>query len=244
MKKFVALFLVLILVLFSVSALAVTPAELLGTWYTGETTYSGDTYLLTGDYSVEFKRDSTATVVLNGQSKEYTWKATDYGASLAADDTKYDFSLDYENDKLTGSIPDFTIEERYSYEFSFSREKPELFTVPAVITAETEESYFGDWKIDFTVSPKGVLKTGEKYSNISLKVEFAQISLTKDESDVRYALTDFVDGKLKFKASDLDLGEGTGIVELVENGYAKVTLEDVPEETFNYYLVKADAAGE
>ena len=41
-------------------------------------------------------------------------------------------------------------------------------------------------------------------------------------------------------AADLQLGDGTVVVELAKNGYAKLTIDGVPEEQYNYYLMKTD----
>ena len=242
MKKFFALALVLILALSSVGAFAAAPAELLGTWYVGEVQIAKSIYLLVGDCHVEFKRDSTAILVLNGESKEYTWKATESGAELrdAENDGVY-FRL--ENDQLKVSMKDFTRADSDYLSYVFSREKPEVFTIPAVITADQEESFFGNWKVAFTVASRGVKNAKEEDASKNFKVEFAQITLT-DGENVSYALTDFADGKLKCKASDLHIGNGVVIVELAENGYARITLEGVPEEQFNYYLTKVDSAAE
>lgn len=195
--------------------------------------------MLVGDYHLEFNRDSTATLVMNGQEKSYTWKATSDGAELTPAEGNDTIYFTYEDDQLKASIKDFTLDSRYSYDYVFTREQPEPFVVPAVITAEKEDNFFGDWKAAFTVTPMGVAKVPEEYASLGIKVEFAQITLTMGE-DVLYALTNFVDGKLTFDAADLQLGDGTVIVELAKNGYAKLTIDGVPEEQYNYYLMKTD----
>ena len=198
--------------------------------------------IIISEYSIEFKRDSSVILVMNGQSKEYTWKATEKGADLrSAEGNLTEFYL--ENDQLKVNIEDFSKADSGYFDFVFSREKPEVFTIPTVITADQEESFFGNWKVAFTVDSKGVKKAKEEDANKDIKVEFAQITLT-DGDNVRYALTEFADGKLKINASDLGIGDGVMNVELAENGYAKITLEGVPEEQFNYYLTKVDSAVE
>ena len=242
MKKMAALILVLVLALSAAGAFAVSPAELLGTWYTGELN-DGGVYLLTGDYHLELRRDSTATLVMNGQAKEFKWKLSGEYVELTSEDQEGSIDLYYENEQLSVYMKDFSKEDNSTYNYIFTREQPEIFQVPGIITAETEEEFFGDWSPVFAVTSKGIAKVREEDAALGIKVEFAQITMTEGEN-VYYALTDYVDGKLKFNGKDLNLQDAVVIVELAENGYARVTLDGVPAEEYNYYLVKAGAAAE
>ena len=241
MKKIAALVLVLVLALSAVSAFAVTPAEVLGVWYTGEMKDSGNTYLLTGDYHIEFNRDSTATLVMNGQVKNFTWKLDGETVWLTSEDQAEQITFDYRDDHFEVYMKDISEEGDSNYDYVFSREQPEAFKVPEVIAAEKEEDFFGEWRADFAVTSKGIMKVSESDAAVLFKVEFAQITKTEGE-DVRYALTTYNDGVLQFKGADLGLQETTVTVELAEDGYARVTMADRPEDVYNFYLVRVDAA--
>ena len=245
MKKIAALVLVLVLALSAVSAFALTPAEVLGTWYTGEALDGGNAYLLTGDYHVEFNRDSTATLVMNGQEKKYTWKLDgDLVWLTSSEDEADQICFTYEEDHFKAYITDFPADDNSrSYDYIFSREQPEAFKIPDVIAAEKEEDFFGEWSAEFSVTPRGVAKVSESDAAVVFKVEFAQITKTEGE-DVKYALTTYADGKLQFNGADLGLQDVKVIVELAEDGYARVTADGVPAEEYNFYMVKADAAEE
>ncbi len=243
MKKYAAMILALILALSSVGAFAVTPAELLGIWYTSEADEYGDIYILTGDYYLELKRDSTAVLVMNGQEKAFTWKAQSEGAVLTSTEDGKTIDFTYEDGVLKANFEDFSLEGTYSCSYVFSREEPEKFEVPDVKLADQEESFFGEWKAEFTVTERGIKKASEEDAAKMVTVEFAQIKVT-DGENVYYALTNFDSGKLTFSAEDLNLGKGTVVVELAGNSYARITLDGVPAETYNFYLVKVDSAAE
>ena len=242
MKKITAVLLALLLTFSCAASLAdLTPAQVIGKWYsTGVRTVYGQEYQMTGEYSLEFKRDYTATLSFNGTEKTCTWKVSGDSISLRENDVYYT-ALDFADEALYFDEKDFSLEDTACSKLVFTREEsPELPVLPEIIPAEKEDDFFGEWQIVFSVLPFGVINASEEDASLKFKVEFAQITMTSGENTL-YALTNYTeDGKLVFDAHELNIGYGNMIVELATDGYARITKEDTPAEAYNYYLLNAE----
>ena len=253
MKKLAVLVLVLALMVPATCAFAATPAEMLGEWYISSTVDDDVVVtVLTGD-TLTLNRDSSAVLTLSGIEQTYAWEATDEGAKLEAPDGAgySDIDVTLEDGQLKFNTREFG-EGGNSFDFVFTREPVEV-ALPAVITAEKEDDYFGSWSCvyltmgrghywignaDFEVIGDGIYYVPENYT-FKIDIEFAQATITESTlGDPITVMTDYADGKLVSSGKALDGFDFD--IELAEDNWMIVTIaeEDV---TVQYYFTKDGA---
>ena len=197
MKRLLVLVLCLVLALTAVSAQAVSLAQIVGRWYF----VSMDGRGLGGENYIEFNRNKSVTLIINGQPQDlsaYEWKLYNEDtvevlpggdkyapAYLRFDVTDAGLSLTTDNlAALSGNTfyPTFTL----------SREKAEYHT-PAAVIAAVEEEFFGDYTAYLAISNGQYVPLDSSNYGIEI-VEFVA-NVTGDGQTTEY-LTNFEDGKL------------------------------------------------
>ena len=240
MKKIAFLLALALLVCALVPALAVTPAEIVGVWYLKSFEYNSLPAVPEGESQVEFKRDSTAVFMMNGEvEKEGPWRLTSDGAMIEGEN--YDNLHFYPQDDGTLKIE--IIGSKNSYRnLVFTREKPEEIKLPAVVEAASEDAYFGTYALTLQKNGNILFPFENGGTLLSAKIEFAQVTISGESvGSEKIVMSDYQEGKVVLPAYGIVSGakeENKMFIEKTETGIM-VTCDAAPEMV--YYLSPADA---
>ena len=226
MRKIASVLVLVLLVGILAPAMAVSPADLLGTWYLSSFEYDGIAARLAGDYRIELNRDRPAVLVLNGEEQALTWEPKDYGASVTMDTRTTDFEMQ-EDGTLKASL---TIADESSHDCIFVREEPAAAEIPEVIQASSEEDYFGTYVLTLQKTGNILLPFENGEDILKGVIEFAQVTISGSAVGSEYAImSDYQDGKVIIPAKGIisDATDdnkviiektATGIVVTMDNG--------------------------
>ena len=230
---------VVALVLFTctaVSALAVSPAEFLGVWYLKSVEYNSQVALLEGDYRVEFNRDRSAVVVLNGTEEKATWALNDNSANVELEGGTSYFELQED-----GTLKVYMkIIDKYGKNCVFSREKEEI-KIPAVIDAASEDEYFGTYALTLQKTGNILIPIENGETLLKAVIEFALVTVSGDAVYDASVMSDYQDGKIIIPAYDIVSGatnENKLFIGKTETGI--IVTCDVDPDTV-YYLIPVEA---
>ncbi|MBQ6513907.1 MAG: hypothetical protein IJI09_04220 [Clostridia bacterium] len=231
MRKFAFVLVLALLVSVLVSATAVSPADMLGTWYLGYFDYDSHQASIIEEYKVELNRDKTAVLVLGGEEQQTTWELTDSGAEVVIGDSSTSFYMQED-----GSLKAYVAigAEGNKYDCFFFREQPKPVEIPEKADVADEDEYFGTYAL--TLQTKGNMlipfENGEEILKIT--IEFAQITVSGSSVYEGSQMSDFKDGKLIIPAKDLVYSaEGNLFIEKTGTGIM-ATCEGIPDTV--YYL--------
>lgn len=259
MKKVLAMVLVLTLMFSAVSALAVTPAEVVGTWYlqgvTKEDIMKGEPegcafahYL--GDARFEFNRDKTAGIVFDDNERPFTWDIDKNGTLKMTPPEGAEYLGFYdesfikvrEDGRLLLKMQDYSGFASLYCCYVFGRE-PIDSTLPAAVTAEKEDDFYGTWVADRVAKGKYVASAADAgLGDATLTIEFAQATLDMPGAGSVIELTNYVDNKLTCSADALGFSKaGKCTIELNELGLS-VLIEDGDTVMTAYFLPAAEDA--
>jgi len=244
MKRIIALIATLCLLLACVPAMAVSPAEVLGDWYLCYRE-DGDNLIPvpTANVKLTFNRDSTVDINFEGLESSSTWKLDSDGDVRIESVNDSQLLLTSTQNGLKGSLTDEVVSAYREY-YYFDREPVEAEVFPEPIVASQEDDFFGEWVTDYNVIDSVRYEIEEP---IQVKIEFAQVTVTRGEDDVRVTLTDYKDGKLIANAYDIGLArnydaDAKAIAELTTDGSLLLTVEGASDQIPPCYLKRADGS--
>ncbi len=208
MKRIIALLVTLSLALAVVGAQAVSLADVVGRWYF--TTVNGQG--INGDSYIEFNRDRSVTLVLNGTnaSVNYTWSLDGEEVVVKESDSIFskmrfqvaDGGLTISTTELGELVHTTGIGSFYN-DFVLAREKASYYT-PAAVTAASEEEFFGTF-IPYLMVMNGNYTT--MFSNVnSIAISMYVAVLTSEDAEgTQELLTNFADGRLIIYEEDQEV---------------------------------------
>ena len=240
MKKIMVLALVLALALSTMGALAATPGELVGVWYLQTRADSYSVYYDLSQDTLELKRDSTAVLTMDGTEYTYTWETTDEGAMLTApDDAEY---AKYQSIALTDGTLTINAElgtDEYYYDYVFTRE-PFVIDIPAKKPAEVEDDFYGSWTAVYSIEPNGLFYIPDGFF-YHVEISFAQVIVSRPDSEDAVIMTNYADGTLTFPGEELSYDYDAVSVQLTDNGGLVATLTNTEKDvSIDLYFVPAD----
>ena len=233
MKKLLSLILVICMACMMIPAMAEGTA---GTWYLVEMVTNGVTINpaeMGMNWSLTLNEDGTADnrmeMMGEVQEKSGTWTQEGDTVTVTIDDSPVAFQL--ADGKLTADMDGQTA--------VFSQEAPEASAKPAVVAAESEEAFFGDWEIA-AVDMMGVYMGKDLFAaagmdgfSVNLSIETGKVTMSSKtsadaEEQAQTFDSKFEDGKLVIEldlsaaeAAGLDvssLTDGVSTIELLDNG--------------------------
>ena len=237
MKKFALALALVLFVCATVPALAASPTDVLGVWYLKSFEYYNSMASLEGDYKVEFNRDRSALLVLNGTEMQTTWDLRDNGAEIKMENGTETFELQ-EDGTLKAYLKIYDDNSWYCY---FAREKEEI-QIPALADATSEEDYFGTYAL--TLQKNGNLLQPVENGEALLKIaiEFAQVTITGESLySTQPVMSDYQEGKVVIPAYGIVSGsteENKLYIGKTETGIA-VTTDVAPD--MMYFLNPVNA---
>ena len=260
MKKLISLILIMCMACMLVPAMADSPV---GTWYLAELVTNGvsvNPAEMGMTWSMVLNEDGTADNAMEymGQVQEAsgTWTQEGDSVTITIQDSPATFQL--ADGKLTAEMD--------GQAYVFSQEAPEASPKPAVIVAESEDVFFGEWEIS-AVDMMGMYMTKDLFStagmegfSVKLTIEAGKVTMSSRtsadaEESVQEFASRFEDGKLiaeidmsgaaaAAEAAGLDLSsltDGVQTIELLENGGLLYGMNFMGM-TINVYLENVAAA--
>ena len=194
MKRICSLVLALALLAVSVSALAVSPAQIVkDVWYLNSMDGRG----LSAGSELSFNRDKSITLVLNGESQDTTgctWSISNDNITVLKD-SSYWMSLDYANDTLTVSTDKFSSisGNAFYHEYVFSHQ-PSSFYTPSAKAAEQEDDFYGSYVPSMVLVNNTF--TDEFNGLLGMTIDFAEVTIYRTDVDPTVFMTLYDDGKL------------------------------------------------
>ena len=197
MKKLVSLALALVLALSVCAALAdVTPSQVVGAWYLHSLTVNDVPYIMEGDYRVEFNRNKTAVLVMNGVERTFNWSISGDDVQLKSpEDANYDcnsYDLTLEDGLLKlETAKDFSVEGNSPYcDFVFGRDQVSVVLPTWNVQPQAEEDYFGVYVPYMLYDAKNSAYQILERDLMRVEISFAECKVTKDGEDY-ITLTDY-----------------------------------------------------
>lgn len=240
MKKAALVLAFVLFVCTLVPALAASPADILGVWYLKSVEYNSSEAVIEGDYRVEFNRDRSALLVLNGEEEKTTWEPEDARAVMKLGDSSTSFDLQ-EDGTLKASLP---IYSEYYANCIFTREKEEQVQVPAAVDAASEDEYFGTYVITLQKDKNILLPIENGDTVLKAVIEFAQVTLSGNMFYEKSIMSDYQEGKVVIPAYSIvsdATEESKLLIGKTETGIV-ITCDAVPDT--EYYLSPVEAAEE
>ena len=233
MKKLISLILIVCMACMMIPAVAEGES---GTWYLVEMVTNGVTINpaeMGMNWSLTLNEDGTADnrmeMMGEVQEKSGTWTQEGDTVTVTIDDSPVAFQL--ADGKLTADMDGQTA--------VFSQEAPEASAKPAVVAAESEEVFFGDWEIA-AVDMMGMYMGKDLFAaagmdgfSVNLSIEAGKVTMSSKtsadaEEQAQTFDSKFEDGKLVIEldlsaaeAAGLDvssLTDGVSTIELLDNG--------------------------
>ncbi len=244
MRKIAWILVFVLLAGLAVPASAVSPAEILGTWYLSYFEFEGFAAVIPGDNRLELNRDATGVLVIAGEEKPLTWELKDYGAYVTEEEGTGDFTL-MEDGVLKGPV---RIGDGYTHDGFFVREQPPQIEIPAETEAANEDEYFGTYALSMQKIRDFVIcfENGEEL--LKAEIEFALITVSGSglyygSGEPIAVMSDYKDNKLIIPADGILTGspEDVLVISKTETG-VMVTCEAVPNSV--YYLTPVGASEE
>ena len=253
MKKLIPLILILCMACMLVPAVA--EDDITGDWYLTQMEMNGARVDIAGTGMVmvfSFNADGTVheSMEMMGEKQEMdgTWTMDGNTVNLTANGqsqtlTYTDGVLTIESDGQTGIL---------------TREAPAAVEKPGVVAAESEEAFFGTWKL-VAADMMGIYMTIDQIPGYDGTITIEAGKLVSEmamgegqEMQKSEAATEFADGKLtmrfEFPEDQAEMMKAmgvpeTGTVELLDNGNILYSM-DYAGMTMSMYFAPADAAAE
>lgn len=258
MKKLISLILIVCMACMLIPAMA---EGVTGTWYLVEMVANGATINpaeMGMTWTMVLNEDGTADnrmeMMGEVQEKSGTWALDGDTVTVTIDDSPAAFQLT--DGKLVIDMDGQTA--------VFGQEAPEVSAKPAVVAAESEEAFFGDWEIS-AVDMMGMYMNKDLFAaagmdgfSVKLSVEAGKVTMAAKTSaeakeEVQTFESRFEDGKLVIEidlsaaqAAGLDVSsitDGVSTIELLDNGGILYGMNFMGM-TIGVYMEQAGAAAE
>ncbi len=257
MKKIVSLILVACLACMLIPAMA---EGVVGTWYLVEMQANGavvNPAQMGINWTMVFNEDGTAEnrMEMMGQVQEASGTWTMEGDTITFTVEGNPATMQLVDGKLSADMNGQTA--------VFSQEAPAAVEKPAVVAAESEEAFFGDWELcaidmmNMYMEKSMLGMAGMEWFNVKLSIEAGKAAMTSKvsqeaEEETQIYDTRFEDGKLVIEI-DLSAAESIGLdlssitdgistIELLENGDILYGMNFMGV-TIGVYLTKVEAPG-
>ena len=221
------------------SATALSPAEILGTWYLGSFDYDEHKACITDECRLELNRDKTAVLVSGGEEQQTTWELTDSGADVMIGDRSTSFYMQ-EDGSLKAYI---TVgADGRKHDCLFFRDQPKPVEIPEKVDAANEDEYFGTYALTLQKDGNMLISFENGAEILKVRIEYAQITVSGSSVSENSQMSDYKDGKLIIPADSIVYSaEGNVIIEKTGTGIM-ATCESAPDTV--YYLSPAEESGE
>ena len=231
MKKLFAI--LTVLVMLCCSAAFAEATDVLGDWYLVELQGEGlsiNPASMGMEITMTLNEDNTMTMVsaMGGEDAETqtgTWALTENGITMTQEDETTELTL--VDGQLTMNMEGNGL--------VFAREPAEAEPLPAPVAAESEDAFFGTWKMSAInmmgmMLPVDALGGDESF----LTVEAGKATITSGEETYEYATT-FADGALT-----LTLEDETQVAQLNDDGSLSIVAAEMEELSIITYFEKAE----
>ena len=193
MKRIVPLLLCLSLVLCSVSALALSPAQAVGRWYFVAIDGQG----IPGEHFIELNRNKSVTLVTGGRAlvtDGLAWEL-DGDSIWVTHNGDYIMNARYEDGKLTLSTDQLSMisGSDYYYTYTLARELVSYYT-PEAVEVAVEDVFYGIFVPYLQLKNNAYTELNGMQDRV--KIEYAQLTAMTPGGNAHEYLTDFTGGEL------------------------------------------------